>query len=145
MNEYNIAIKSPNQDSSPALSPTMYSQLLAAAQGVKQLGCRATRGTEDGPRTRCPLYRARCVKEVVPGAVAFDQPSHEHQALLALLPEVTSSFWSPAQPAWSPSLCGSWFFGFKGMAAVRRPVQYWLQAPFTKLNMLKASPSTSAS
>ena len=50
----------------------MYSQLLAAAQGVKQLGCRATRGTEDGPRTRCPLHRPRCVKEVVSGAVAFD-------------------------------------------------------------------------
>lgn len=46
---------------------------------------------------------------------------------------------------WSPSMRGSQLFCFKGVAAGRSPVQYWNQAPFTKLNMLKASPSTSAS
>lgn len=58
MKECHIAIKHRNQNSSPAMSPTIHCSVLSGAQGLEQLCCRATGSTE---LTRWPGYNGCCV------------------------------------------------------------------------------------
>lgn len=99
---------------------------------------------------RCYLHRLRCVKDVVPGG---GRARPGHLTTISLMPGSLGfhprGHWFllvPCAGLWQPPVIhGSQPFCFKGMAAGRNPVQCRKRVPFTKLNMLKASLSTSAS
>lgn len=100
MKECHMAIKHQNQNSSPAMSPTMHHSVLSGAQGLEQLRCRATGSTE---LPRWPVYHGCCVDRPtcirISSLERWVRPRHLTVISLmpsphGLIPEATNSLWA---------------------------------------------------